>query len=189
MNYYLFKSFLLICSLFIIVTAFGQTQSTLKSHKVTIDGTSSLHDWTSEVTKVEWKGIVTMEGNKVKEVKNVKVNIPVKSIKSEKGKTMDNKTYEAFKVEKFPSITYSLTQLSGSASMKVTGTLTMAGTTKTITMDVNSKALANGDVQFTGKHTLNMKDFKMETPTAMMGTIKVGPEVTVNFDLTITPSK
>jgi hypothetical protein len=34
-----------------------------------------------------------------------------------------------------------------------------------------------------------MKDYKMDPPTAVMGTIKVGPEVTVNFDLTVTPSK
>lgn len=165
---------------------YGQGPSSLKSHKVTIDGTSSLHDWTSEATKVVWKGIVTVDGGKVKDIKNVTVNIPVKNIKSEKGKTMDNKTYEAFKSDKFPNITFTLTQIAGE---KATGTLAMAGSTKTITLDVNSKVLASGDVQFTGKQKLNMKDFKMDPPTAVMGTIKVGPEVTVNFDLTITPSK
>jgi len=33
-----------------------------------------------------------------------------------------------------------------------------------------------------------MTDFKMSQPTAVMGTITVGAEVTVNFDLTMTPS-
>jgi polyisoprenoid-binding protein YceI len=61
---------------------------------------------------VEWKGVVTVEGNKVKEIKDVTITILVKSIKSEKGKTMDNKTYEAFKSDKFPNITYKLTEVS-----------------------------------------------------------------------------
>jgi polyisoprenoid-binding protein YceI len=73
--------------------------------------------------------------------------------------------------------------------MIATGTLTMAGTSQTVTLDVNSKVLASGVVQFTGKQALNMKDYKMDPPTAVMGTIKVGPEVTVNFDLTVTPIK
>jgi polyisoprenoid-binding protein YceI len=180
---------LTIVSLLFVTAAFGQTHSKLKAHKVTVDGTSSLHDWTSEAAKVEWKGVVTVEGNKVKEIKDVTITILVKSIKSEKGKTMDNKTYEAFKSDKFPNITYKLTEVSGDGSMKATGTLTMAGTSQTVTLDVNSKVLASGDVQFTGKQALNMKDYKMDPPTAVMGTIKVGPEVTVNFDLTVTPIK
>jgi hypothetical protein len=48
--------------------------------------------------------------------------------------------------------------------------------------------LANGDVQIIGSRKLNMKDFNMVPPTAMMGTIKVGEEVTVNFNLTLTNS-
>jgi polyisoprenoid-binding protein YceI len=190
MKFHLNKFLLLtILSLLLVTTAYGQTPSKLKAHKVTVDGTSSLHDWTSEATKVEWKGVVTVEGNKVKEIKDVTFTIPVKSIKSEKGKTMDNKTYEAFKSDKFPNVIYKLSQSSGDALIKATGTLTMAGATQTVTLDVNTKVLASGDVQFTGKQTLNMKDYKMDPPTAVMGTIKVGPEVTVNFDLTVTPSK
>jgi len=190
MKFHKIKSVLpVVIFLLCVTTAFGQTHSKLKAHKVTVDGTSSLHDWTSEATKVEWKGIVKVEGGKVKEIKDVTVTIPVKSIKSEKGKTMDNKTYDAFKSDKFPGIIYKLTQVSGDGPVKATGTLTMAGTTQTITLDLISKVLTSGDVQFTGKQTLDMKDYKMDPPTAVMGTIKVGPEVTVNIDLTVTPVK
>lgn len=54
-------------------------------------------------------------------------------------------------------------------------------------MTVLAKLLPNGDIQLTGSKKLNMKDFGMEPPTAVLGTIKVGPEVTVNFNLTISP--
>jgi len=184
------RSWLPILFFLTVAAAYGQKPYSLKSHKVTIDGTSSLHDWTSDATKLEWKGTVLVEGNKLKEAKDVTVSIPVKSIKSTKGKTMDEKTYEAFKSDKNPAIIYKLTQITESGgTLKAVGTLTMAGATKSLTMDVTAKVLAGGDVQFTGKQKLNMKDFKMDPPTAMMGTIKVGPDVTVNFDLTVSPSK
>jgi hypothetical protein len=34
-----------------------------------------------------------------------------------------------------------------------------------------------------------MRDYKMTPPTAVMGTIKVGEEVTINFDLTLSPGQ
>jgi hypothetical protein len=47
------------------------------------------------------------------------------------------------------------------------------------------KILPNGELQLTVSKKLKMTDFKMEPPTAMMGTIKVGDEVTVIFDVTV----
>lgn len=179
----------------LIVVALGwnvqaQTPYSLKANKMTVDGTSSLHDWTSEVTKVEWTGNFLITDNKIKEVKNVHVKIPVTSIKSTKGKMMDGKTYDAFIYEKNPTIAYKLNTITiTDGNLKANGTLSMAGTTKPIELTVKGKVLANGDIQITGSQKLNMRDYKMDPPTAMMGTIKVGEEVTVNFDLTLTPIK
>ena len=168
----------------------AQTPYSLKVNKMTVDGTSSLHDWTSEITKVEWTGNFLITDSKIKEVKNVHVKIPVTSIKSTKGKMMDGKTYDAFIYEKNPTIAYKLTTITiTDGNLKANGTLTMAGTTKPIELTVKGKVLANGDIQITGSQKLNMRDYKMDPPTAMMGTIKVGEEVTVNFDLTLTPTK
>jgi len=171
-------------------TANAQNPYSLKAKKMTVDGTSSLHDWTSDVTKVEWTGNFLVEDGKIKEVKDVQVKIPVKSIVSTKGSMMDNKTYDAFNYEKNPSIIYKLNTITITEGvLKANGTLTMAGTTKAIEMTVNGKILTNGDIQLTGSHKLNMRDYKMSPPTAMMGTIKVGEHVTVKFDLTLTPTK
>jgi polyisoprenoid-binding protein YceI len=177
--------------LFLVVsTASAQKPATLKSHKTTVSGTSTLHDWTSDVTKLTWKGALTVQGGKLTEVKDVVITIPVTSIKSTKGKTMDNKTYEAFKSDKNPSITYTITEASIQGSKVDTkGTLSMAGASKQITLSATLKVLPSGDVQFTGSHKIVMPEYKMDPPTAVMGTIKVGPDVTVNFDLTITPTK
>lgn len=178
----------------LVVIALGwsvqaQTPYSLKANKMTVDGTSSLHDWTSDVTKVEWTGNFLVADSKIKDIKNVQVKIPVTSIKSTKGKMMDGKTYDAFVYEKNPTIAYKLNTITiTEGNLKATGTLTMAGTTKAIELTVKGKVLPNGDIQITGSQKLNMRDYKMDPPTAMMGTIKVGEEVTVNFDLTLTPT-
>ncbi|QOI95983.1 MAG: YceI family protein [Flammeovirgaceae bacterium] len=157
---------------------------------MTIEGTSTLHDWISDVTKLEFSGNLVTEGARLKEVKDVNVKIPVESIKSTKGKMMDNKTWEAFKYDKYPAITYRLVTLSvHDGLLKTTGALTMAGAAQSIAMEIQYTVMPSGEIRFTGSHKIKMKDYKMEPPTAMMGTIKVGEEVIVRFDLTITPNK
>lgn len=171
-----------------VVVAFGQKAYVLKTHKMSVDGTSSLHDWTSDVTKVTWSGNLTVEGNSVKAVSNVNVKIQVTDIKSEKGGMMDDKTYEAFKSDKFPTITFALTSATVTGSIiKANGTLAMAGVSKPIVMTVTSKVLADGSVHLSGSQVINMKDHSMTPPKAVMGTIKVGEKVTFLFEFTVTP--
>lgn len=176
---------------FLLLTAavaFSQKPYALKSHKMSVDGTSSLHDWTSDVTKVDWSGKLTVEGSSVKAVSDVTLKIAVADIKSEKGGMMDDKTYEAFKSEQHPNITFKLTSATVTGSnIKANGTLTMAGETKPIVMNVAAKVLADGSVHLSGSQVINMKDYKMVPPKAVMGTIKVGEKVTVLFELTLTP--
>jgi polyisoprenoid-binding protein YceI len=178
----------------LLMSGVAQAPYKIKTSKMTVAGTSSLHEWESEVTQVEWTGSFDVENNMLKAIKDVTVKIPVTSIKSTKGKIMDNKTYDAFEYEKNPHILFRLTdaKITGTAAnlvINANGTLTMKGVTKNITLTVTGKLLANGDLQLTGTRKLNMKDFMMEPPTAMMGAIKVGEEVTVKFDLTVTPTK
>lgn len=172
----------------------GQTAYYLKSDKVTVSGTSTLHDWVSEVTKVEWSGNFTIEDNRITGVAGVKVRMPVTSIKSEKGRIMDSKTYEAFDSDKNPYVTYTLNsaKVAGTSTdytINSTGTLSMAGSSRTIEMPVKAKLLSSGDIQLKGSYKMNMRDYKMEPPTAIMGTIKVGEELTIDFDLTISTNK
>lgn len=175
------------------LATFAQTAYSVKEYKITVQGSSTLHEWESDVTKAEANATITLQSNQLTDIKNVTVKIPVTSIKSTKGKMMDSKTYEAFNADKNPSIQYKLTSAKittngAGYTLVANGTLTMAGTSKPIELTAKGKVLANGDVQITGSKKLNMKDFNMEPPTAMMGTIKVGEEVTVNFNLTLTNS-
>lgn len=102
---------------------------------------------------------------------------------------MDNKTYDAFNHEKNPHIIFTLSAQKineANSTIDVQGNLSMAGTTKPVSLTLSYKLLPNGALQVTGSKKLTMTDFKMEPPTAMMGTIKVGNDVVVNFDLILT---
>jgi len=170
------------------LAAFGQKPYSLKSSKVSVDGTSTIHDWSSDVTKVEWAGQLTVDGKNVKAIQNVVVTIAVEGIKSEKGGVMDEKTYEAFKSDQNPNITFKLTNATiTGGTVNANGTLTMAGASKNIVMNAAVKVLADGSVHLSGSQKINMKDYKMTPPKAVMGTIKVGEKVTLLYELTLQP--
>ena len=163
----------------------------VKSVKGLIKGTSNLHDWEMEITKIDCKGAFQSTDNTINAAKNVEVKIQVESIKSEEGKIMDNKTYKAFESEKNPYITFTFssadvkTDGSGNVTIAASGNLNMAGTSKTVSITAKGKVLANGDIQLSVSKKLNMSEYKMDPPTALMGAIKVGPEVEVKFDLVL----
>jgi polyisoprenoid-binding protein YceI len=173
----------------------AQTDFSLKSVKATVQGTSTLHDWKSEITKIEFKGAVQTEGNMLKSIKNVEVKIPVDGIKSKEGKGMDRKTYKAFKSDQNPFITYTFSSAHvkqdtmHTVIIEVTGNLNMAGKTKPVSLTAKGKLLANGDLQLFVSKSLKMTEFEMTPPTAVLGTIKSGDEITLKFDLVLTHTK
>ena len=170
----------------------AQTNFLLKSVTASVNGSSSLHDWESKITKIEFKGALKTEGNTLKSIKDVQIKIPVEGIKSEEGRIMDHKTFEAFDSKKNPYIIYTLSSAlvkidaNQMVTIEASGKLTMAGTTKSVTLTSKGKVLPNGDVQLFISKKLKMTDFKMVPPTAVLGTIKVGDEITVKFDLVLT---
>ena len=181
----------LLVAVFIMIlaaTANAQKSYILSSSKMSVEGTSSLHDWTSDVVKMDWSGKILVDGTSVKAISEVTVNIAVTDIKSSKGGMMDDKTYEAFKSEQNPTITFKLTSVAMSGNeAKANGTLTMAGVTKPIILNVSTKLLADGSVNLSGSQVINMKDFNMKPPKAVMGTIKVGEKITLLFELIVKP--
>jgi polyisoprenoid-binding protein YceI len=164
----------------------------VKSFKMSVAGTSTLHEWESTVNKFMAKSEIALENGILQSIKSLYVEVDVKSIASTKGKVMDNKTWETLKAEKHPKITYKLTKVESITKsgveyiVKTTGNLTIAGVTKSVSLDAKGKILANGDVEFSGSKPVILSDFGMEQPTALMGTVKVGNEVTVKYAVVMT---
>ena len=162
--------------------------SKVKDYKVTVKGTSTMHDWESKVEKLECKTSYKIENNDLVEIKDATLKITVESIKSTEGKIMDDKTYDAFKSEQHPFIIFILRSENINKSdltVNLTGTLEMAGETRPIDLVASYRVLANGDLQIVGNKKIKMTEFKMKPPKALMGTIKVGDEVNISFDITL----
>lgn len=169
--------------------AISQDGFAVKDFKVTIAGTSTLHDWESEATKLEASGSLELTGSQLESINSLKVTIPAKGIVSPKGRVMDNKTYDALKADKNPNITFRLEKATVNGSkIQATGKLTIAGKTQTVNLNATSKTDSAGNITFSGSKPIKLADYDMEPPTALMGTIKTGEEVTVKYELTLKPS-
>lgn len=159
-----------------------------------IAGTSTLQDWSSDVTKID--GTVSLN-DKIyrKGVKRgdkfeaVSVRVPVLSIKSPRGATMEQKIYNALKSETNPDIKFTLTEnevttvAKDSFLMETKGILEIAGKSKPVTVVVTGKKVADTSFSFEGSHKINMKEYEIEPPTAMFGQIVTGEEVEISFKL------
>ena len=184
-NYYM----LLMVSIILVGSTSAVNAQTLKinaqSSTMTILGTTNVHNFQSKVTQMS--GDLVISGKKVQ---SLKVDVPVKSIKSNE-KLMDTKTYEAFNAEKNPTITFQLIDAviqkatAEDIDVTLTGNLTMAGVTKKVSFNTTGKALKPGTFQFTGSVALKMTDFKMKPPTAMLGMMKVGDAITLKFSIVL----
>jgi hypothetical protein len=64
------------------------------------------------------------------------------------------------------------------------GSLSIAGTTLKTDLYVLGKVASNGTITFTGSKKIKMTDFKINPPTALMGTLTTGNEVEIVFQVT-----
>jgi hypothetical protein len=187
-----FRTVLILVFPFLLyATSLDAQPSKVISYKVTVKGTSTVHDWESTVEKLECKTTYKTNGHELVDIRDAMLKVTVESIKSTKGRIMDNKTYDAFKSDDFPYIIFTLKSENINTTKSIVelkGTLEMAGVSNPIEMIANYKVLSGGELQIKGDKKVNMTDFRMSPPKAVMGTIKVGEEVTISFDITFSPS-
>ena len=155
-----------------------------KTSKLEVFGTSTLHDWEIKAETVSGKADLTVDGANVT-INSLYFQLKGETLKSGKS-SMDKNTYEALKTDDHPWIKYQLkTAKAEGGKLSTTGTLTIAGASKQVQMTVTPTVEGN-KVSFKGKITFKMSDFKIDPPTALMGTIKTGDEVTISFDVQYT---
>ena len=97
---------------------------------------------------------------------------------------MDNVAYETLKTDKFKNIKYVLKSAEkvNETTWNLTGTYTIAGVSKEHKTQVKT-SVANGIVNIQGTDKITFKEFGMKSPTAMLGTIKTGEDLTIKFNL------
>lgn len=167
----------------------AQGESKLTKSSVKMSGTSTLHDWSADVTKVSGNGQLTFANNALSGIKSLNITMTTNSIKSSKGETMDKNMYKELKAKDHPTMTYSLTKVNsinqkgGVYNLETEGKLTIAGTTKTVALTVTGKQTGT-DITFKGTKKLKMTDFKVEPPVMFLGTLKTADDVSITFEAT-----
>ena len=161
----------------------------LAESKLVVDGTSNLHDWTIEAKAMSGKASVTLEAGDLKAVKNLDFIVEVEQLKSGK-KEMDKNTLKALKSTTNKNISFKLVKVikittvsDNNYTIETQGDLTIAGATKRINQTFTVK-LVGKKMIFSGKQKIDMTVYGVVPPTALMGTIKTGKDVTVDFKVT-----
>ena len=161
----------------------------MKDFKVSIHGTSNLHDWDEKVGIISGNSSVNWNSDGSFDVETVSIKMDVRSIKSDKGSVMDNNTYKALKGEKHPQILFDLKttlktmQFRSVKMIAAKGNLTIAGVTRPIEMLVKVFLPDKGKMSFEGSQVIKMTDYGISPPTAIFGTLKTGNVITLKFKI------
>ena len=182
------STILLIVLVMITTLTNAQVKYTAKNDlNLLISGTSTLHDWDMKAAKGECDALFTFNAaGDIVGLTGLSVSVPAEALKSEHS-GMDKNAYKALKTDKAPNITFKLASatITANNTIKCTGKLTIAGATREAEIIATYKLNSDKSITVTGKKNISMKDFSMEPPTFMMGTIKTGNDIVLKFDLTL----
>lgn len=158
------------------------------------DGTSTLRSWTCTADKIESKidaesGVANavLDGRKV--AGTLEVEFPVEKLECKNG-TMNEHMRKAIKAKEFPTIafkvaSYALARATDGMDLTLTGTLSLGGVEKPITVAARVKGGDDGRLLVTGSHEVRMKEFGLKPPTLMLGTMRVDQKITVAFEIAL----
>ncbi|HPT11265.1 MAG TPA: YceI family protein [Bacteroidales bacterium] len=172
-----------------ILTVAGQPTVVLipSESKIVISGTSNLHEWEEKLEKFDISMQIQPRGTNIGSIKNVSFSSKSAAVKSDNS-IMTGKTHDALQVEKNPDIIFRSSEASvpDSQGSSIKGTLVgdiiLNGVTRQIA--ISYTGVISGDrLEISGSQELNMTDYNIKPPTALMGTLKTGNKVTVTFSL------
>jgi len=164
-----------------------------KTYSVVILGTSNLRNWKDSVGNVTGNIVASLNDDGTIDLHAIYIKMEVRSIRSDMGQAMDNKTYAALKADANPEIIFALSvplklvQVNpGHPVLSVKGNLTLAGVSRPVTMQINSFTMGRGKLQFEGSQAISMTDYGVKPPTALFGTIKARPGIIIYFKTNFT---
>jgi polyisoprenoid-binding protein YceI len=104
---------------------------------------------------------------------------------------MDKNTYKALNTTNFSSIDFTAASVdikpSGNVGYILTtkGKLTIAGTSRDVSLSANGIVNPDKSITYSGTYHLKMTEYKVDPPTAMLGTIKTGDDIVVKFNMVL----
>jgi hypothetical protein len=179
--------FLTTLTIGIVLTGFSQQEYRIEGKpNLKVSGTSTLHDWDMISEQASGNAKLTVSGGNITAIQEASFSMPAESIKSGK-RQMDSNAYKALLTDKHKKISFVMTEAKkDGSSWLITGMLDLAGMKKPVTFTTDAKASGNL-VNFTSVTSFKLTAFGVEPPTAMLGTIKTGDDVTLTVQMTLKP--
>ena len=170
-----------------VAAAVGAQQPNLD---FTISGTSTIRGWTCTA-----KGTMAVTPGPgggaaapafANGVKTAKVVVPVKAFTCPNAE-MTEHLMQAMKPEQFPEIVYTVDkyEITGERA-QASGTMTIQGKTQPLAFPVVVKSSGAG-VSLEGETKLDMTAYGVQPPVVMLGMLKVGPQIRIEFKGLVTP--
>ena len=174
--------------------AASEASLALGSARITITGTSNIHDYTASTSTVRLTAVKLGAGAEHSwdtvltpgVVEQFEIAIAAASLTSPK-EGLDKNMHKALKVQEHPDITFRLLRLEPAAAagaVKATGMLRIAGVEREIAIDLQTTR-HDSTLTVTGEVPLLMTDYGIKAPTAMLGMLKTDPKITITFDAAI----
>lgn len=197
------KRVLTVAVLLAATAARATAQETIKLQlepgtELSISGTSTVHGFTCKTSRIDATLVVdrgyTKDLTKVaRPIVSVRVEIPAKSLDCGNGK-MNGNMYGTLSADKNPTITYVMSgydlenATAAGFGANTTGVLKIAGKEKTIAMAVKAERVEDTKATAKGEQTILLTDFGIKPPSFMFGTLKVGNEIKIKFNLKAGPA-
>lgn len=167
---------------------------TVTTGVLSINGTSTMHPYTVSTKTLKVVRGIAAAGDltallQPDALREFELQIPVNTFTSDKDGLIKQMS-KALKADKHPLITFKLSgyavePAAGGATVKSTGTVTVAGVERPIDMVLEIKEQA-GALHVRGNRELLMTDFGIKPPTMFMGMLKTHDKVAIQFELQLT---
>jgi hypothetical protein len=189
-------AFALGVSLFSVPALAQSPALALSKAKVTIEGTSNVHDWTAATSTVRvaqakvaadakgagfWDAVV-----KPGAIEAFEVVIPVTSLTSPRS-GLDSNMYKALKSDQHKEITFrlkGLTPKDAAGAFTAAGVLSVAGVERDVNLDI-TLGRSGQNLVVRGTTDILMTDFGIDPPRALLGTVRSSPNVTIKFETVV----
>jgi hypothetical protein len=177
-------------------SAAQNTPLRLGTARLTIAGTSNIHDYSATTTAIRLTrvqlgtvpaGDLLENALKPGVVEALEVTIPAKSLASQKD-GLDKNMHKALKAEEHSDITFKLLRFENrpapATGLRAIGVLRVAGVDRQVAIDITAER-KDAALVVKGTLALLMTDFGIAPPKAMMGMLKTDPKVTITFEVAV----
>ncbi|MDW8849941.1 YceI family protein [Flavobacterium sp. MMLR14_040] len=162
----------------------AQRNYTIARSTFEVAGTSNVHDWSMKSSDGNGIANLTVIDSKLADINNLTITLLAESLKSTKT-SMDDVAYETLDTKTYKNIKYVLKSATkvNETTWNLTGIYTVSGISKEFKTVVNVTSI-NGSFILKGSNQVTFADFGMSAPTAALGVVRAGKDLTLIFNLT-----